>query len=38
MVKLVFSNKGSSISNIKLVEKDKILQDDKKIAKELILF
>ena len=30
------SNKGSSRSDIKLVEKDEILQDDKHIAEELI--
>ena len=30
--------KGSSGSNIKLVEKDEILQDDKKIAEELNTF
>ena len=30
------SNKGSSGSDIKLVEKDEILQDDKHIAEELI--
>ena len=30
------SNKGSSGSDIKLVEKDEILQDEKHIAEELI--
>ena len=30
--------KGSSASNIKLVEKDEILQGDKKIAEELNTF
>ena len=34
-IKPFFSNKESSGSNIKLVEKDEILQDDKKIAEEL---
>ena len=29
-VKVFFSNKGSSGSNINLVEKDEVLQDDKK--------
>ena len=29
-VKPLFSNQGSSESNIKLVEKDEVLQDDKK--------
>ena len=33
-----FSNKGSSESKIKLAEKDEVLQDDKKIAKELNIF
>ena len=33
-----FSSKGSSGSNIKLVEKDEILQDDKKMAEELNIF
>ena len=37
-IKPFFSNKGSSGSNIKLVEKDEILQDDKKIAEELNTF
>ena len=37
-IKPFFSNKGSSESNIKLVEKDEILQDDKKIAEELNTF
>ena len=37
-IKWFFSNKGSSGSNIKLVENDKILQDDKKIAQELNSF
>ena len=35
MIKPFFSNKGSSGSNTKLVEKDEILQVDKKIAEEL---
>ena len=34
-VKPFFSNKGNSESNIKLVEKDEVLQDDKKIPQEL---
>ena len=34
-IKPFFSNKGSSGSNIKLVEKDEILQNDKKIPEEL---
>ena len=34
-IKPFFSNKGSSGSNIKLVEKDEIMQDDKKIPEEL---
>ena len=37
-VKPLFSNKGSSGRNIKLVEKDEVLQDDKKIAEELNTF
>ena len=37
-IKPFFSNKGSSGSNIKLVEKDEILQDDQKIAEELNTF
>ena len=37
-VKTLFSNKGSPGSNIKLVEKDEVLQDDKKIAEELNTF
>ena len=37
-IKPFFSNKGSSGSNIKLVEKDEILQDDKKVAEELNTF
>ena len=37
-VKLFFLNKGSSGKNIKLVEKDEVLQDDKKIAEELNAF
>ena len=32
------SNKGSSGSDMKLVEKDKILQDDKNLAVELNIF
>ena len=37
-VKPLFSNKGSSGSNINLVEKDEVLQDNKKIAEELNTF
>ena len=37
-IKPFFSNKGSSGSNIKLVEKDEILQGDIKIAEELNMF
>ena len=37
-IKPFFTNKGSSESNIKLVEKDEILQDDKEIAEELNTF
>ena len=37
-IKPFFSNKGSSGSNIKLVEKDEILQDHTKIAEELNTF
>ena len=37
-IKQIFSNKGSSRSNIRLVEKDEALQDDKKIAEELDAF
>ena len=33
-----FTNKGSSGSNIKLVEKDEVLSDEKKIAEELNTF
>ena len=33
-----FSNKGSSGSNVKLVEKDEVLQDDKNFAEELNTF
>ena len=35
MEKLSFSNKGNYGSQIKLVEKDEVLQDDRLIAKEL---
>ena len=35
---LFFSNKGSSGSNMKLVEKGEVLQDDKKIAGKLNTF
>ena len=34
-VKPFFSNKGSHRGNIKLVEDDKLLQDDSKVAEEL---
>ena len=37
-VKPLFLNKGSFEGNIKLVEKDEVLQDDKKIAEELNTF
>ena len=37
-VKPLFSNKGSSETNIKFVEKDEVLQDNKKIAEELNTF
>ena len=37
-IKPFFSSKGSCGSNIKLVEKDEILQDDKKTAEELNAF
>ena len=37
-IKPFYSNKGSSGSNMKLVEKDELLQDDKKIAEELKSF
>ena len=36
--KSFFSNKGSSGSNVKLVEKDEVLQDDKNFAEELNTF
>ena len=38
MVKPFFWNKGSSESNIKLEEKDQVLQDDKNIAEALNTF
>ena len=38
MVKPFFWNKGSSESNIKLEEKDEVLQDDKNIAEALNTF
>ena len=34
-VKRFFSNKGSHRSNIKLVEGDKLLQDDSEVSEEL---
>ena len=34
-VKPFFSNKGSHRGNIKLVEDDKLLQDDSEVAEEL---
>ena len=34
-VKLFFSNKGSHRGNIKLVEGNKLLQDDSEVAEEL---
>ena len=37
-IKPFFAHKESSGSNIKIVEKDEILQDDKKIAEELSTF
>ena len=38
MAKPLFLNKGSYGSNIMFVEKDEVLQDDKKIAEELSAF
>ena len=37
-VKPFFSNNGSHQGNIKLVEGDKLLQDDSKVAEELNSF
>ena len=37
-VKLFFSNNGSHRGNIKLVEGDKLLQDDSEVAEELNTF